>query len=274
MTTFKLKTFLSGDDYYHIHRYIQYAKDNPVFHRHSYCEIFWIERGAGIHLLNNQRLNIKENHLYIIRSFDSHAFFTKSELQQVNIAFPTESLKNLCQRYNYRLMDTDITPLQWTLHEKHFGMINNLLHTLLSKRNTQFNLELFLMNVVAVLEKTNSKILFSEDKAAHKIPPWMQDFFDLLTDEKNLCLSLDTLSDMVGRTREHISRQIKKYYDKTPSQIMSDARINFAKKQLTMTRKPILDIAFSCGFSSLSQFYKIFKESTGFTPSTFRKNKP
>ncbi|NQT58196.1 MAG: AraC family transcriptional regulator [Bacteroidetes bacterium] len=276
MEAIKLKSFLSGDDYYYIHRDAPSVHGSPGIHRHSFCEVFWIEKGTGIHLLNGTRYPLKKNHLCIIRSFDSHTFYSKSGLQLVNIAFPNESLESLSQRYNYRFTDRHLSSLQWVLPDNLFDQINDLLSKLLSRENTKFNLELFLMNLFSALEETNKDILQTKEKPESKTsaPAWIQDFFNLLTVEKNLSLPIESLSDMIGFSREHLSRQIKKYYKTTPSQLITEARVRFAKKQLTMTSVSILDIALSCGFSSLSQFYKIFKSATGFTPSAFRKNKP
>ncbi|MBN1411312.1 MAG: helix-turn-helix transcriptional regulator [Spirochaetales bacterium] len=52
---------------------------------------------------------------------------------------------------------------------------------------------------------------------------------------------------------------------------VNDLRILEAKKQLEITEKSIIDIAFSVGFESLPTFNRVFKRTTGISPRDFRK---
>ena len=48
-------------------------------------------------------------------------------------------------------------------------------------------------------------------------------------------------------------------------------KISYAKELLLSTGLKIAEICFECGFSSQSNFLRIFKEQTGLTPSQFRR---
>ncbi|MBN2711078.1 MAG: helix-turn-helix transcriptional regulator, partial [Planctomycetes bacterium] len=76
--------------------------------------------------------------------------------------------------------------------------------------------------------------------------------------------------ELCGRSPEHVARVCRQKLDLTPVEIVNRARINYARQQLTATGRSILDIAFDCGFSSVSHFYSVFKSVTGLTPRQLR----
>jgi transcriptional regulator GlxA family with amidase domain len=50
-------------------------------------------------------------------------------------------------------------------------------------------------------------------------------------------------------------------------------RVSHAEEFLLKTDLPLTTIAYSCGFASLATFNRVFKQGTGITPSSYRKNK-
>ena len=52
---------------------------------------------------------------------------------------------------------------------------------------------------------------------------------------------------------------------------LTQHRIAHAQRLLATSALPILDVAFSCGFTSTSQFYELFKRSSGLTPRQYRQ---
>ncbi len=77
----------------------------------------------------------------------------------------------------------------------------------------------------------------------------------------------------VGLSQRHIIEVFKKEYGVTPKAYTDNLRLTEAKNQLLETDNSIIDISMSVGFNSLSAFYRFFKEKTGKTPSTFKKEK-
>lgn len=272
MCRLRLESFLTGDDYYHIHRNTIKTRGFNEEHNHTFCEIFWIESGSGFHFLNNRKIKLEKNELSIVRPDDAHSFSSSNSLQFVNIAFPVESLHFFCGRYNYQLMNRIDTPLQWSLNSSHMDSLEGLVSTLMNRENNPISLEAFLINLFAVLDESNSSLLYGGREKIFLKPPVVDTFLNLLADNNNLDKNLDKLSELAGYSREHLSRQTKSYTNKTPTQLIREARVKYAIRQLSINKESILDISLFCGYSSLSQFYKIFKEATGYTPSRYRKN--
>ena len=62
----------------------------------------------------------------------------------------------------------------------------------------------------------------------------------------------------------------KKYTGISPAQYHLQLRIKKAEDMLSMTNKPIKEIAFELGFSSLFYFSRLFKQKTGVNPTELR----
>lgn len=69
----------------------------------------------------------------------------------------------------------------------------------------------------------------------------------------------------------HLFRVFKSSLSASPNDYLSEVRIAAAKKLLCVTEMSINEIAFACGFNSLSYFSDCFKRRCNISPSAFRK---
>lgn len=82
---------------------------------------------------------------------------------------------------------------------------------------------------------------------------------------------LNSLTNQLGISSNHLMRLFKQYEGCTQSQYRMMLRIRKAKDLLYKTNMDILHVALSCGFESESHFYKCFKAFTGVSPAKFRR---
>ena len=75
-----------------------------------------------------------------------------------------------------------------------------------------------------------------------------------------------------GISENYLSRQVKQYTGRSVGAWIDIVRIIRAKKLLTDTSVPIIDVATAVGLDDQSYFARFFKRETGLTPSDFRKN--
>lgn len=57
----------------------------------------------------------------------------------------------------------------------------------------------------------------------------------------------------------------------TTTHLILDTRLKSAKKQLSLSQKPIGEIAMKCGFSDFAYFSRSFKNKFNMTPTTFQR---
>ncbi len=83
--------------------------------------------------------------------------------------------------------------------------------------------------------------------------------------------SLNTQIDKLGLSRKRMVEVFKEEYGLTPSGYVNGLRYKEAIRLLEQTDNEVIDIAYSVGFSSLSAFYKFFKERANMSPAAYRK---
>lgn len=74
-------------------------------------------------------------------------------------------------------------------------------------------------------------------------------------------------------SRSECCRYFQRYLKKTPSNYLTDYRIQKSKALLQQPDSNVTDVAFQVGFNSTSYFIEKFKKSMNMTPLTFKKNK-
>lgn len=78
----------------------------------------------------------------------------------------------------------------------------------------------------------------------------------------------------LGLSRTSLFNKIKSLTGMTPNNFMIDIKLKHAASSLTKkTNENVSNIAYSCGFNTLSHFNKLFKKTYGVTPSEYRNNK-
>lgn len=80
------------------------------------------------------------------------------------------------------------------------------------------------------------------------------------------------LADQMGMSHNLVYRRIKNLTGKTAAQFVRYKRLVHAERLIKETNKPIFLIMMRTGFSSGAYFSRCFKQSFGYSPSTYRKN--
>ncbi len=113
---------------------------------------------------------------------------------------------------------------------------------------------------------------YREEQVYDDIPQWLKETVEIMHDKTQFGENaLENMVRLSAKSQEYLTRATRRYYSKTPMQIINEIRINFAKKQLEMTNYSVTDIAYEAGYSSPSLFIKTFKKMTSFTPNSYRK---
>jgi AraC-like DNA-binding protein len=85
-------------------------------------------------------------------------------------------------------------------------------------------------------------------------------------------LSLELIANEVGLSPEHLVRLFRKHEGTTPIKFVWNYRILRASEYLTQTGLSIGEIALRCGFKNSFHFARMFKSTTGTTPTEYRQS--
>lgn len=86
-------------------------------------------------------------------------------------------------------------------------------------------------------------------------------------------LSREKLAELAGTNRTYLTKIIKEHFNKSVNQYINSYRINKAIEILSndKTDIPMKSVELESGFSSSSNFFKLFKEEVGMSPAKFRE---
>ena len=84
-------------------------------------------------------------------------------------------------------------------------------------------------------------------------------------------ISLQTLADKFNMDAYNLSKSFNSITGITLKNYINNLRISKADNLIQNTKKPLIDIAFECGFNNVRTFNRIYKAIKGYPPSTARK---
>lgn len=88
---------------------------------------------------------------------------------------------------------------------------------------------------------------------------------------QNNQLSLIMTAESHGLSNQYLSRLIKKYYGKTFRNFMEDIRMEYVRKLIMESDKPINTLIDKGGYNSMNTFCKAFKRKYGYNASSMRE---
>src|SRR5262249_52797340 len=83
---------------------------------------------------------------------------------------------------------------------------------------------------------------------------------------------IDELAAEFGVSSRQLRRVVKRELGVTPTELAQTQRLLLAKRLLTDSALPAIEIAFASGFSSVRQFNALFRERYGISPTALRRS--
>jgi transcriptional regulator GlxA family with amidase domain len=84
-------------------------------------------------------------------------------------------------------------------------------------------------------------------------------------------LTLSGLSQEADMSEWHFLREFRQAFGETPHAFLSRLRLERAKELLTVSNRPVTEICFDVGFTSLGSFSTKFRNQVGLSPIEFRR---
>ncbi|WP_271584499.1 AraC family transcriptional regulator [Bradyrhizobium sp. CCBAU 45389] len=86
-------------------------------------------------------------------------------------------------------------------------------------------------------------------------------------------VTVKDLASVACMSPAHFSRSFKAATGSAPHEYVSRQRLDLAKRLLSTSDRPLVDIAYAAGFSSQANFNRAFRKAVGTTPSLYRAQK-
>ncbi len=240
-------------------------------HTHDFFELFLIEEGEVRHYINGGQSVMRKGDIYFVRPEDEHCFQRGNckKAQFVNMAFSdtifqkAEEMANLCfdTKRNADRMEIHLPPrMELAVQSK---------MAFLARDKTSLTL-LTRQDLVISILLDCLLILHSQENYEESVPEWLQKACQRMRQNQNYLNGLETFIEIAGKSQEHLTRCMKKYYHVTPTEYINRIRLEQTTILLETTDDSILDIMLECGFNNVSHFNQLFKKNYGLTPSRYR----
>lgn len=243
-------------------------QSGTVLHMHDYFELELITGGQGSQLLNGNTYDLRKGTVYLLSPIDFHKVVPQEQLELINVSFDStvispqlsNTLINHTQSLIIRLNDDEL---------RRFELLTELLvdscgtDDEYSKANTKNLIECLLILIVR-----NGNFSYGS-KANDDVSPMYKcmRYLFLHFDETP---SLESIAKISGYSANYFSRQFHEITGKKYIDFLTSLKLNHSKLLLTSTRESVIDISSKCGFTSLSNFNRVFKKETGFSPTQYR----
>jgi len=236
-------------------------------HVHDYVEIMYIRSGSLTYNINFNDYELGAGDVIFVFPGQVHGHSASDDVDNFALLFP----KNLPI---YDSAFCNMLPSDPVIHGAVSEEVEQLFENAVNantkdksvyrKGITQGYISLILGKLLPLLElyqptqndSTTAEIRLIEYCSAHYTEP----------------LTLTKVAKELGYSPTHLSHMFTKKFKMGFSQLICAMRIDDAKKLLRGNTK-ITQIALDCGFTSIRNFNRVFKEATGKTPSQYRKEK-
>jgi transcriptional regulator GlxA family with amidase domain len=94
---------------------------------------------------------------------------------------------------------------------------------------------------------------------------------DLMRECLDEPLTLDDLSMEADLSTYHLLRTFRAAFGETPHEYLTRMRLERAKELLTISSRPVTEICFDVGFTSLGSFSTLFRRQVGLSPAEYRR---
>ena len=112
---------------------------------------------------------------------------------------------------------------------------------------------------------------YSGNALLESIPLWLRKFNHDLKKMENFSKSTADIIKLSGKSREYLTRSIKKYYGLTLTNYINDIRLTYIANSLATTDLDIIELIYDAGYQNISYAYSLFKNKFGTTPRMMRE---
>lgn len=262
----------NGISYRYVHSDTEYFRP----HYHDYYEMFLLLDGKATHIVNGKNISLTRGALVFIRPSDVHDYVVRDGVvfSMLNLTFTSETLEMLFEYLGdgfpcKSLLDAK-TPPQVMLNDNEFEYI--LSHMTTIRTIDSADGERLCTSLRVLLFRIFTRFFADfEENSSPELPEWLAELCDEMSRNGNFTYGIQRMIELSGRSREHLSRSVKKYIGVTLSEFINDMRLRFICNMLKNSNHDIADIIFESGFGNISWASELFKKKYGITMSEYRK---
>lgn len=249
-------------------------------HRHDFYATILFTHGSGIHEIDFQKYEVSRGSLFFMSpgqihswelsaDIDGYIFFCSQDFYEIHYvnqklrSFPFFGSVHFPRKleldnYDFR----DFIRIIQHLENEYFAqnlMKNGLILSLLSQ---------VFINATRLFSRDFEHLSSSAGLSYFK---HYQDFEDLLEENFTREKSVSFYASAMNISPKHLNRIIQTVIQKKTTDLITERVILEAKRMLIYLDENLVEIAFRLGYEEYSYFVRVFRKSSGMTPTQFIK---
>lgn len=249
-------------------------------HRHDFYAAVLFTKGIGIHEIDFQKYDVSEGSLFFLspgqihswelsEDIDGYIFFCSQEYYEMH--YVNQKLRNFPFFGSVsfpRKLQLDAEELLKNIH-----LFQELGKEHERKDIMKDGFILSLMSQVFI----NATRLFTKDfdvqasSAGLSYFKHYQDFENLVEQHFTEQKSIAYYANLLGISSKHLNRIAQTVVQKTATEVITERVVLEAKRMLMYLDENLVDIAFRLGYEEYSYFVRVFRKSSGMTPTQFMR---
>ena len=255
------------------------------FHFHKECQLVYVVESEGKRIIGDNVEHFESDELIFLGSNVPHVwhndqqYFDKDTLNNArSIALfinPTGLIEHLGAFGSTKKTQAMLAKAESGM--KFFGKAKTELTRLLKQMVKQKELPaaIVLLQIVHIISTTKEfGLLISSgyvNNYQNKDNERMDAVFKYVFNHYKKEIPLSTIAKIAGMNKQAFCRYFKTRTQKSFMQFVNEIRIGQACKLLADSNKTVIQIAYDCGFNSITNFNGFFKTIKAITPREFRK---
>ena len=242
-------------------------------HRHTYYEIFFVEKGGGSKLVDFVEFPLVDNSCYIVCPRQIHLFKNSHKAKGYVLQFREEAVPST--RLNALLQNVSFESDSAVVFEASAEKLNELLQiffmiqTFSNKRSKNAH-ESVLHFLQALLFQLLDMREFSSENVSSDISLLSNDFKLLLEDKFCKSHKVKYYAQELSTTERKIAYATQTHLGLTPLQVIHNRLVLESKRLLLFDNLSNKEIAYKLGFDSPASFSHFIKNKTGITPTALK----
>ncbi|MFP5386938.1 MAG: helix-turn-helix domain-containing protein [Bacteriovoracia bacterium] len=227
-------------------------------HSHQEAHLFIPLQGSITLIVDDVSYQVKSGQMMFIGGSVEHSFSSESEMGE-RLILQIEKVKFKSKvsilPVNQLLLNTVLNLFNYpeeSFSKTMVSLVNEILISDLTKEKEEAVNDLF---------KTQQKILTAQNALIKKIVSLLP---------LHLESGIGDIASATGLSHRSLSRLTREHLGLTPNELHTFYRIQKATELIFEGKLSLTEVAFECGYNSLSQFIQNFKKWTGSRPSDFK----
>ena len=232
------------------------------FHIHPSAELLLVTSGElTVHILGKRSEKVPEGNCALLFPFQSHSYDRPEGTEYFRFNFSSSLLQSFFVSNQNHIGERSVFQITISEYEPFFDTVR---HSAL----TYYKVKGFLYNIIG--DYANSVPMVKK----HGDDDLLTKIIAYIDEHKNERITISETALALGYNEKYLSRVINDSAGFGFSTLLSTLRMEAASYLLRNTNRTVVDIAIECGFGSERNFYRKFKEFTGFTPNEYRSSAP